>query len=1038
MKKKLLSALLVLILTLAIVSSAMASGSEGPVTMTQSGGTESSYESIMEAIAATGEYQSTNRGQYVITLNEDRTEDVVIPANRSIKIDLNGHRLTNVAGHTITNNSTRTYITDTSLEKTGTVDSILHGKGAVYNNINANITLQGGTYTRSLEASTSDENSGGNSWYVLKNFGTMSIQNGVTVKFSDENPGVYSSLIGNGWQSWSQAEAGTNGEPKPSQGGNKATLTIRGGNFTGGQITVKNDDYGVLTIHGGVFTQPSEDRYAVLNNNEAAISGGTFQSQGATVGSLHYDGGANTGGLTISNGSFTSATGNAVYMGSGADLALTGGTFIVEKEDTYGIGLAEGATAEISGGEFPGMKPNLVVNDSNAFKAGYGPTENADGSVSVGVTDGAAVAVVTAQDGTKTNYLSLGTAMSNAPAGSVIQLKKDVTLTASVGTKNYGVTLDLNGHNIDGTAVTKDSAVELKTTYGAKPVAGIDSTMRLINRVPGEGGRITAPQPLCFRSGNSDIPLAGEIREGVTLTGMAPNTSAVTLESSAYLLYSDTTAKYVTNGGFRVTASDGSRIYGNYANAVGASVNGLVTLLHSYVGSDSIHSGNHIGTLDLGGNTYTYTGTGCIVDINYDNAGITVQNGSLMATDAPAHGIEMLYSNSSLTLDQVTVTVPGKTYGIVTNGLEQKNTVSLQESTLNVENGYGIYFPSTGTVSVENSVINAKYVGVQMCAGTLNVTGERTSITVTDKESEKTENDGVIGDGAAISIVERDGYQDLGSVEIDGGVFKASNRSAAVKAYTFNNTDKTEEPWPTANEVIAITGGTFQVVNGDQTEQSDVTNYIPAGILLTQDETGAVIKDTAPVVATINDLQFTSLKAAIDYASAGDTIRIVSTDLQTLEDEIVSGVTLVVPGTAMLTIPQTSIGALADSEGKICVEAGGQLLIDTDKIIGGTGSDADLLLTKGKIEISKTGSLLEGDFALGFAFVEATAEIPKDHRWTMVLGVTSERTVPIHATLDFRIACSLSPAPAMVRRRTASGWRRERFWRTTARFPYKA
>ena len=72
MKKKLLSALLVLILTLAIVSSAMASGSEGPVTMTQSGGTESSYESIMEAIADTAAYHaSTNRGQYVITLNED-------------------------------------------------------------------------------------------------------------------------------------------------------------------------------------------------------------------------------------------------------------------------------------------------------------------------------------------------------------------------------------------------------------------------------------------------------------------------------------------------------------------------------------------------------------------------------------------------------------------------------------------------------------------------------------------------------------------------------------------------------------------------------------------------------------------------------------------------------------------------------------------------------------------------------------------------------------------------------------------------------
>ena len=32
---------------------------------------------------------------------------------------------------------------DTSAEKTGVVDNISHGRGAVYNNINAAITLQG-------------------------------------------------------------------------------------------------------------------------------------------------------------------------------------------------------------------------------------------------------------------------------------------------------------------------------------------------------------------------------------------------------------------------------------------------------------------------------------------------------------------------------------------------------------------------------------------------------------------------------------------------------------------------------------------------------------------------------------------------------------------------------------------------------------------------------------------------------------------------------------------------------------------------------
>ncbi len=54
----------------------------------------------------------------------------------------------------------------------------------------------------------------------------MTISSGVTVKFSDTNQGLYSSLIGNGWQNAADAEAGTNGEPKPSEGKTKLRLRL--------------------------------------------------------------------------------------------------------------------------------------------------------------------------------------------------------------------------------------------------------------------------------------------------------------------------------------------------------------------------------------------------------------------------------------------------------------------------------------------------------------------------------------------------------------------------------------------------------------------------------------------------------------------------------------------------------------------------------------------------------------------------------------------------------------------------------------------
>ena len=936
MKKRLLSVLMALCLMLAMCITASAAALEGvtpAVTMTQNG-SSGVYDTITAAINATKKYDfSTNKRQYVITLNADCTEDVTIPADRSIKIDLNGHTLTNVSGHTITNNSTRTYITDTSTGKTGVVDNVTHGKGAIYNNINANITLQGGTYTRSQEASTSSSNPGGNSWYVIKNFGTMTIQDGVTVKFSDSNNGVYSSLIGNGWQNCMSAESGSS-EPKPSEGGKKATLTIRGGTFIGGQITIKNDDYGVLSISGGRFTQPSDNRYAVLNNNTATISGGTFNSKAAVVGSLHYDGGANTGDITIKGGTFTSESSNAISVGAGADLTLTSGTFSTGSNTAYVISLVSGANAEISGGSFPGANASNVVNSESAFKDGYGVVESADGSVSVGVTDANAQAVVIASDGTTTNYLTLSSAASNAPANSTIKLLKDVTLSSGVSTKNFGITLDLNGHSITGSGFD-GAAISLKTNYGSSPVDG-NSTMRLINSLPGDGGKITAKLPLSFDAGDSNKPVAGMIGDGVTLEVLEGGTDAVMLDSSAYLMYSEATAGYIKSGGFLITAADGERIYGSYANAVGQATDGKVTLMNNYTGSDKISSGSKTGTLDLGGNTYTYTGTDAIVDVNYDNAGMTITNGTLTTTNSVADGIHMLNSNSSLTLDGVTVTIPGTTYGIVTNGQETNNTLTLEGSTLDVVNGYGVYFPSTGSVTINNSIIKAKYVGVQMCAGSLSVTGERTAITVTGSPEDKAENDGVIGDGAAISIVKRDGYQALGDVRIEAGTFKASKDSCAVKAYEFNNDDKKENNWADANKTITVTGGTFQITDTDgNASKSDVSAYIPVGTSLNQDESGAVVTGSN-AVAAVDGMPYDTLDSAITAAN-GKTVTLLKSIM--LDNPIsVGGMVVLDLAGYTITAPEGSYIAVVAESGDFTLNdssAGG-----TGKLTGGTGDGA--------------------------------------------------------------------------------------------------
>ena len=838
------------------------------VSMTQDGGETGEYESISEALTEVQAYDSkTNKGVYTITLNQNVTEDVVIPEGVNVTIDLAGHTLTNKSGHTITNNSTRTKVVDSV--GSGVVDNVTHGRGAIYNNINASITLSGGAYQRSAEASTNATDAGGNSWYVLKNFGTMMINENVTVRFSELNPGYYSSLIGNGWQNSSAAEAGNSGEPKPSDGGNKATLTIKGGSFVGGKITVKNDDYGVLKVSGGSIAQSTDSYYAIYNANDATISGGTIMSKSDAVGSQHYDGDANKGTLTVSGGSITSEDGDAVSLLTGATGTIKGGTFTTGN-GRYAINVDDSSSATISAGTFVGTTADKVVNKDESFADRYGVAEDGNGNLIATVTD--AQATVTAPDGPVTNYESLSKALSNAPAGSVVKLQEDVDLASAVSTKNYGVTLDLNGHNVTST-VTGQAAIQLKTNYGSDPVEGVDSTMRLINSVPGAGGTVTAEIPLGAKAGNSQIPLALEVGAGVALSPTDPNSDSVKLESSAYLKYSDQAASYIKNGGFKVSGEDGERIYGAYANAVAGSSDNVVTMLHDYIGSEIIYSGDHRATLDLDGHTYTYTGSQSIADVNYDSASLTIKNGILKATGV-ADGIQMLMSGSSLVLDDVTVEVPHGEYGIVTNGLEKDNSITLTNSTLTVDAGAGLYFPSTGSVLIDNSVITADATGVQLCAGSLTVRGDKTAITVTGQPETKTEGDGVIADGAAISVVKRNGYQELGSVNIVNGTFTSAAGVNAIKAYVFDNSNKDEQEWSAAGDVIAVSGGSFSTpvpenLCADGLEPvTDTDGKHTVGVA--QDNLVTVSDADGNVVSA-----YETLAGAIDAASEGQTVTLL-------------------------------------------------------------------------------------------------------------------------------------------------------------------
>ena len=311
-----------------------------------------------------------------------------------------------------------------------------------------------------------------------------------------------------------------------------------------------------------------------------------------------------------------------------------------------------------------------------------------------------------------------------------------------------------------------------------------------------------------------------------------------------------------------------------------------IVLLRDYTTGSTFNSGSIARTVDLNGHTWTCTGTdanSAAFEINYSNASLTVKNGKIVSSQLvglipSASGGTITYDNSSLTFENVEMSTTA-TSGIETNGNNTNDSVTLKNSTLNVPNGFGIYFPSSGKLTIENSTINAKTMGVQVCAGSLEITGDKTAINVTGDPVSKTENDGAIQDGAAISVVDRTGYKGLGKVEVKNGSFTAKN-DEGLKAYKYEN--KTEKPFEKTGDKLTVTGGAFS---------NDVKDYVAANL------TTANITTSGETTYYVGK---ETVEAAAAKAPSGSTVTVTQGDAAL--KNIPSGVTVKNTNTGNVTV----------------------------------------------------------------------------------------------------------------------------------------
>lgn len=315
MKKRVLSAALSLCLLLTLLPTA-ALATEDNTTP----GTSPASKTLQEEI-------NTAEKGATVSLSEDETGSITVSAGKDITLDLAGHKLTNTANnHTVTiDKGASLTVLDSSEAQTGAIDNVSHGKAAVVNH--GTFVLNSGSLTRSAEASAApasegaDPTSGNNSWYVVWNTGDMTV-NGGKIFFSESNQGFFSSLIDNGWK-----------DPDNNTSKAFATLTITGGTLSGGKITVKNDDYGILDVKGGTITQSYTSYTSIYNWNEATVSGGSIN--GAVVSA----GDGKTGEDAYEHGKLE-ISGNATFSdriigAANSTIEISGGTFKVQPNAAF-------------------------------------------------------------------------------------------------------------------------------------------------------------------------------------------------------------------------------------------------------------------------------------------------------------------------------------------------------------------------------------------------------------------------------------------------------------------------------------------------------------------------------------------------------------------------------------------------------------------------------------------------------------------------------------------------------------------------------
>lgn len=334
----------------------------------------SNYE-VKAAIRSEDIQALIDAGETTITLEDDVVGNIVIPAGKTVTLNLNGHFIkgeavgTNINSNLAASGTVINGVMNATITNKGTLT--IKGSGrivaggqydaALVNTSSGTANLQGGSF----------EDAGTGGWFVVQNLGRMTVSGSTVI---ENRTGAYAGLL-NGVDETCICS----GQSITGYSSGTANLTVSGGTIKGINTALKNGDkFAKATITGGTIraTSSNNSSQGVIvnsNNMELNIKGGTLTSSGLSpiVRAEVKSYGTSGAGVTISGGTFKCTEGDCIQVvshasGVNANVNVSGGSFTgniaksVENNNTAGLSLTGGTYTD-------GNIDSFVASDSAIY-----------------------------------------------------------------------------------------------------------------------------------------------------------------------------------------------------------------------------------------------------------------------------------------------------------------------------------------------------------------------------------------------------------------------------------------------------------------------------------------------------------------------------------------------------------------------------------------------------------------------------------------------------------------------------------------------